>query len=401
MLNLKDIEKAYENLKKRVKKTPMLECPTLDEIVEGEVFLKLENLQRTGSFKIRGAMNKILNLSEEEKKRGVIASSAGNHAQGVALGAKTVGIEATIVMPETAPLSKVEATKSYGAKVVQHGAIYDNAYQKAVEIQKQEGLTFLHPFNDDYVIAGQGTIGLEILEDKEDIDVVFVPVGGGGLLAGIALAIKSKNPNVKIYGVEASGAASMKKSLEENKVITLDKCKTIADGIAVAKVGDKTFEIIKNNVDGIITVSEEEIAQAILFLLEKSKVVAEGAGATSLAGLLSKQIDVKDKKVCCIISGGNIDINNIEKIVNRAQIMQGRRLRFTVNLNDSFGQVNRVTEILKEHRVNILYLNQTRYNIDLDINEQNLSVVIECRNAEQGAKVIEALRADGFRVKEK
>lgn len=401
MLEFKSIEKAYVDIKSSVKKTPLMECKTLDEMLGCETYLKLENLQKTGSFKIRGAINKIINLTDEEKKRGVIASSAGNHAQGVALGAKTAKISATIVMPETAPISKVEATKSYGARVIQCGTFYDHAYQKAKEIQEKEDLTFLHPFNDEYVIAGQGTIGIEILEEKKDIDIILVPVGGGGLLAGVALAAKTINPNIKVYGVEATGAASMKKSLEENKVITLEKCKTIADGIAVAKVGDKTFEIVKEYVDGVITVSEEEIAQAILFLLEKSKVVAEGAGATALAGLLSEEIDVANKKVCCIVSGGNIDINNIEKIVNRAQILQGRRIRFTVNLNDSFGQVNRVTEILKDHRVNILYLNQTRYNIDLDVNEQKLSVVIECKNAKHGLKALEALRNDGFKVDEK
>ncbi|WP_022820335.1 threonine ammonia-lyase [Fusobacterium russii] len=401
MLNFKSIEKAYSDIKNSIKKTPLMECKTLDEMLGCETYLKLENLQKTGSFKIRGAINKIMNLTEEEKKKGVIASSAGNHAQGVALGARTAQISATIVMPETAPISKVEATKSYGARVIQCGAFYDQAYQKALEIQREEGMTFLHPFNDEYVIAGQGTIGIEILEDNKDIDIILVPVGGGGLLSGIALAAKSIKPNIKVYGVEATGAASMKKSLEENKVVGLEKCKTIADGIAVAKVGDKTFEIVKKYVDGIITVSEEEISQAILFLLEKSKVVAEGAGATALAGLLSEEIDVINKKVCCVVSGGNIDINNIEKIVNRAQIIQGRRVRFTVNLNDSFGQVNRVTEILKDHRVNILYLNQTRYNIDLDVNEQKLSVVIECKNAKHGLKVLEALRNDGFRVDEK
>lgn len=401
MLDIKSIEKAYADIKSSIKKTPLMECKTLDEILGCETYLKLENLQKTGSFKIRGAINKILNLTEEEKKKGVIASSAGNHAQGVALGARTAKISATIVMPETAPISKVEATKSYGARVVQYGSFYDHAYQKALELQKEEGLTFLHPFNDEYVIAGQGTIGMEILEDNKDIDIILVPVGGGGLLAGIALAAKSIKPSIKVYGVEATGAASMKKSLEENKVVSLEKCKTIADGIAVAKVGDKTFEIVKKYVDGIITVSEEEIAQAILFLLEKSKVVAEGAGATALAGLLSEELDVMNKKVCCVVSGGNIDVNNIEKIVNRAQIIQGRRIRFTVNLNDSCGQVNRVTEILKDHRVNILYLNQTRYNIDLDVNEQKLSVVIECKNSKHGLKVLEALRNDGFRVDEK
>lgn len=401
MLKLKDVQTAYENIKDSVKKTPLMECPTLDEIIKGEVFLKLENLQRTGSFKIRGAINKIKNLSEEEKSKGVIASSAGNHAQGVALGAKTANIPAIIVMPETAPISKVNATKEYGAEVVQCGTFYDHAYLKALEIQKEKGLTFLHPFNDEYVIAGQGTIGLEIFEDNKDIDVVLVPVGGGGLLSGIALTIKSLNPNIKVYGVEASGAASMKKSLEAAEIITLDKCKTVADGIAVAKVGDITFDIAKKYVDGIIDVSEEEIAQAILFLLEKSKIVAEGAGAASLAGLLSNKLNLEGKKVCCVISGGNVDINNIEKIVNRAQILQGKRVRFSVNLNDSFGEVNKVTEILKEHRVNILYLNQTRYNIDLDINEQKLSVVIECKDKEHGLAVLDSLEEAGFKIERK
>lgn len=398
MITLKDIEKAYDTIKDSVKKTPLMECPTLDEMTSCKVFLKLENLQRTGSFKVRGAINKIMNLSEEEKARGVIASSAGNHAQGVALGAKAANIKATIVMPETAPLSKVSATKSYGARVVQYGDFYDKAYKKALEIQEQENLTFVHPFNDNYTIAGQGTIALEILDEVKDLDAIFVQIGGGGLISGIAVAAKSINPNIKIYGVEASGAASMKKSLEQKELITLDSCKTIADGIAVAKVGDLTFEIAKKYVDKVISVSEEQIAESILFLLEKSKVVAEGAGATALAGLMSNQIELKGKKVCCIVSGGNIDVNNIEKIVNKAQILDGRRLRFTVNLSDRIGEVNKITEILKEQKVNILYINQTRYNIDLDINEQKLSVVIECMNKQHGLDTIKSLKNHGFNV---
>lgn len=398
MISLTDIEKAYDNIKDSVKKTPLLECPTLDEITESKVLLKLENLQRTGSFKVRGALNKIINLTDEEKKKGVIASSAGNHAQGVALGAKAAGIKATIVMPETAPLSKVVATKSYGARVVQSGTIYDHAYNKALEIQKEEGLIFLHPFNDEYVIAGQGTIGLEILQEDPDIDAIFVPVGGGGILAGIALAAKSIKPSVKVYGVEAKNAASMKKALENGSPIALDSAKTIADGIAVAKVGDLTYEIVKKYVDDIITVSEEEIACSVLFLLEKSKVVAEGAGAVSLAGLLANKVDVKGKKTCIIISGGNIDVNNIEKIVNKAQILEGRRIRFTVNLSDTFGQLNKVTEILKNNSANVLYINQTRYNTDLNISEQALSVVIECRDKAHGEKVLEELKNNGFNV---
>lgn len=401
MLNVEDIKKAYENIKDSIKKTPLMECPTLDEITDSKVFLKLENLQRTGSFKVRGAINRIMNLTDEEKSHGVIASSAGNHAQGVALGAKAAGIKATIVMPETAPLSKVTATKSYGARVIQYGAYYDLAYQKALEVQEKENLVFLHPFNDEYVIAGQGTIGLEILNENPNIDIIFVQIGGGGLAAGIALYVKSINPNIKVYGVEASGAASMKKSLEAGHVICLDNCKTIADGIAVAKVGDKTFEIAQKYLDGVISVSENEIAQAILFLLEKSKVVSEGAGATALAGLLSGQVDVKGKNVCCIVSGGNIDINNIEKIVNKAQILQGRRMRLTIKLADSIGQVNRVTEILKNNNVNILFLTQTRYDLDLDINEQLLSIVVECRDENHASFVLNELLNEGFKVTRK
>lgn len=401
MINLKDIQNAYDKIQKSIKKTPLMECPTLDEITNSTVLLKLENLQRTGSFKVRGAMNKIMNLTEEEKSHGVIASSAGNHAQGVALGAKSIGINATIVMPETAPLSKVIATKNFGARVIQHGQYYDEAYNKALEIQEKENLVFLHPFNDDYVIAGQGTIGLEILNEVSDIDAIFVPVGGGGLLSGIAVVVKSINPNIKVYGVEANGAASMKESVSNKKIIQLKSCHTIADGIAVAKVGDKTFEIVQKYVDKIISVSEEEITSAILFLLEKSKVVAEGAGATSLAGLLSNQVDVKGKKVCCVISGGNIDINNVEKIINKAQILKGRRIEFTVKLSDSIGQVNNVTEILKEYKANILYLNQTRYDIDLDVNEQLLNIVIECRDEEHGIAILTALKDSGFKINRK
>lgn len=401
MINLNDIRKAYENIKSSIKKTPLMECPTLDELTDAKVYLKLENLQRTGSFKVRGAINKIMNLSDNEKKCGVIASSAGNHAQGVALGAKAANISATIVMPENAPLSKVSATKSYGARVVQYGSYYDMAYQKALEIQEKEKLVFLHPFNDDCVIAGQGTIGLEILNECEKMDIIFAPVGGGGLLAGVAIAAKSINPNIKIVGVEAEGAASMKRAIEVGKPICLSSCSTLADGIAVAKAGDKTFEIIKKYVDDIITVSEDNIVESILFLLEKSKIVAEGAGATSLAGLLSHKIDVRNKNVCCIISGGNIDINNIEKIVNKAQIIQGRRMHLTIKLSDSIGQVNKVTEILKNNKVNILYLNQTRYDSDLNVNEQLLSIVLECKNKEHGNDVLNILKKEGFIVNKK
>ena len=401
MLEFDDIKKAYDNIRNSIKKTPLVECATLNELTQSKVLLKLENLQKTGSFKVRGALNKIINLTDSEKKAGVIASSAGNHAQGVALGAKEAKIKATIVMPETAPISKVVSTKNYGARIVQYGSIYDHAYQKALEIQKEERQVFLHPFDDEYVIAGQGTIGLEILNEYKDIDMIFVPVGGGGILSGIALAVKSINPNIKVIGVEAENASSMKKALEVGKPIFIDDCKTIADGIAVAKVGDITYELVKKYVDEIITVSDDDIAQALLFLLEKAKVVAEGAGATSLAGLMSLKIDIKGKTACCVISGGNIDVNNIEKIVNKAQILQARRVRFVVYLSDTVGQINKLTKILMNNYANILYLNQTRYNIDLNITEQELSVVIECKNREHGEHILNELEKEGFKIKRK
>ena len=398
MITFKDVEKAYSNIKDSVKKTPLLECPTLDEITGGHILLKLENLQRTGSFKVRGALNKIMHLSEEDKKKGVIASSAGNHAQGVALGAREAGIKATIVMPENAPISKVEATKSYGARVVQNGTIYDHAYSKAVEIQKEEGLVFLHPFDDEYVIAGQGTIGIELLDEFKDLDAIFVPVGGGGILSGIALAAKSIKPSIKVYGVEAENAASMKAALKNGGPLALDSAKTIADGIAVAKVGNLTYEIVSKYVDDIISVSESEIVSAVLFLLEKSKVVAEGAGATSLAGILSNKIDVKGKNVCAVISGGNIDVNNIEKLVNKGQILDGRRVAMTIYLADSTGEMNRITEIIKNNGANILYINQTRYVMDLNATQQAVNIVLECRNREHGEHIIQEFQKENLRV---
>lgn len=302
-------------------------------------------------------------------------------------------------MPENAPISKIMSTKNYGAEVVLHGQFYDEASEKAVSLQKEYGYTFLHPFNDKYVIAGQGTIGLEIIEEVNDIDIVFVPVGGGGLISGIAVALKSINPNIQVIGVEPVGACSMYEALKNGKPTKLENCKTIADGICVAKVGDITHELCDKYVDKIIKVTENQIASAICFLLEKSKVVSEGAGATSLAGLMSNQIDIKGKKACAVISGGNIDINYIEKIINKVQISQGRRLSLTIYLNDIKGQVNEVTNIITKNGANILYLNQTRYNDDLEINEQAFSVVIECMNKNHSEMIKEQLASKGFKIK--
>ncbi|MCJ8342048.1 MAG: threonine ammonia-lyase [Cetobacterium sp.] len=396
---LEDIKRAQEVIKDSIKRTPVVECPLLNNITGNEVFLKLENLQKTGSFKIRGALNKIANLTEQEKKNGVIASSAGNHAQGVALGAAAQGIKATIVMPATAPMAKVAATRSYGAEVVLEGSVYDDAYKKACEIQKETGATFLHPFDDKFVMAGQGTIGLEILEDIPNIDVVIVPIGGGGILSGISKALKSINPKIKVIGVESANAASMKEAIERNEVCEICSKPTIADGIAVRKAGSLTFEIIRENVDDIVTVTEDEIARAILFLMERSKVVAEGAGATPVAALLAGKIDVKDKKVCAVISGGNIDINLVERIMNRALMVEGRRYKFSIVLSDKSGELGKIVEILSSNNANILTVNQTMYEEALEINKQKATFVIECFDKEHRDSIKSKLEAAGYELR--
>lgn len=321
MLNvtLNDVKKAQETIKGIVKETPVLESKTLSEITGANVFYKCENLQKTGSFKIRGAINTIANLTDEEKANGVIASSAGNHAQGVALGAKMSGIKATIVMPATAPVAKVSATRGYGAEVVLNGEVYDDAYAKAVELQKETGATFIHPFNNEHVMAGQGTISLEIFEQlNNEVDTILCPIGGGGIVAGVAVAAKALNPNVKVIGVQTSNIPSMKESLKNGEVTTAFNAPTIADGIAVKTPGDATFEIIKELVDDVITVTEDEIEEGMLFLLEHQKIVSEGAGAVSTAALLSKKYQpAQGENVVCIVSGGNVDINKLYKIIEK------------------------------------------------------------------------------------
>ncbi len=395
-LTLQDILTANEKIKNLLKRTPVVECPTLKDLTGNTIFFKLENLQKTGSFKIRGALNKIANLSDEEKKAGVIASSAGNHAQGVALGAAAKGIKATIVMPATAPLAKIAATRSYGAEVILEGTVYDDAYKKACEIQKQTGATFLHPFDDKYVIAGQGTIGLEILEDIPDVDIVLVPIGGGGIIAGIAKAIKSLKPNTKIIGIESANAASMNEALLKKEVYEISSKPTIADGIAVRKVGTETFKIAKEYVDEIITVTEDEIAKAILFLMEKSKVVAEGAGATPLAAILSNKIKEKDKKICAVISGGNIDINLIERVLNKALLLEGRRYSFSIELADKVGEMSKVVSKICELNANILSVNQTLYTPNIGITSQEATFVLECFGEEHKNEIKRSLEELGY-----
>lgn len=395
-VSLMTIKKAQETIKDRIRKTPIIHCPTLFNEIGNEVYFKMENLQKTGSFKIRGALNKIANLSEGEKKSGVIASSAGNHAQGVALGATSCGIKATIVMPVTAPMAKVEATRNFGAEVILHGDVYDDAYNKAREVQKETAATFLHPFDDEYVISGQGTIGLEIIDDLPDVDIVVVPIGGGGILAGIATAIKEQNPNVKVIGVQTENMPSMVEALKLGCPVEVKGTPTIADGIAVRKCGTQTFEIIEKYVDEIVTVTEDEISEAILFLLEKNKVIAEGAGATSVAAVLAGKISGKNKKICAVVSGGNIDINLLNRVMNKALLNQGRRYEIRTRIIDKAGELQKFLDVIKNNKANILFLTTNIYNENMNINSQEIKIVLECRDKEHKNIVNNALKEAGY-----
>ena len=401
-VTLQDIKEAKETIKDIVKKTDMLECASLSNKTKANVFYKCENLQRTGSFKVRGACNKIANLTDKEKANGVIASSAGNHAQGVALGAKMSGIKSTIVMPATAPLLKVSATKGYGAEVVLNGLVYDDAYAKAVEIQKETGATFLHPFNDKHVIAGQGTIGLEIFEQLNDkVDTILCPIGGGGLIAGVAVAAKALNPNVKVIGVQTVNIPSMHESMKNGQVSSAFKSTTIADGIAVKTPGDMTFEIIKELVDEVVLVEEEEIAQGIVYLMENLKVVAEGSGAVTTAALLSgKYAPKENENVVCIISGGNVDVNNLYRIIGSGLAKEGRRYSFSVTMIDKPGGFSELTKIISENNANILNANQSRLSSGAYIGKQNAEFVLETFDNEHIQKIKSDIEAAGFEIKD-
>ena len=397
-VTLQDIKNAKETIKDIVKQTDILESAKLSAMTGANVFYKCENLQKTGSFKVRGACNKIANLTEEEKANGVIASSAGNHAQGVALGAKMTGINATIVMPATAPLAKVTATKGYGAEVVLNGLVYDDAYAKAVEIQKETGATFLHPFNDKYVIAGQGTIGLEILEQLDGkVDTILCPIGGGGIIAGIAVAAKGINPNIKIVGVQTANIPSMQESMKNGEVTTAFKSTTIADGIAVKTPGDVTFEIINELVDEVVVVEEDEIAQGMLFLMENQKVVAEGSGAVTTAAILSgKYIPKKNENVVCIISGGNIDINTLNRIIAIGLAKSGRRFSFSTNIKDKPGGLGELTRIIGGEDANIITANLSAPD---EIGVLNANMTLETFDHNHIERIKKAVSEAGFTIK--
>ncbi len=396
MLNLDNFYRARYELGKVIRQTEVVHAPQVNP--ECEVYLKLECLQRTGSFKVRGACYKISQLSEEEKSHGVIACSAGNHAQGVALGATAHGIKSLICLPAGAPISKVEATKGYGAEVCLVPGVYDDAYNKAIELRDEKGYTFVHPFDDENVIAGQGTIGLELIDQVDDFDAVVVPVGGGGLISGVAFALKSLNPRIKVYGVQAAGAASMVQSLHDNKREILDSVSTIADGICVKEPGELTFDICRKYVDDIVTVSEDEICAAILQLLEKEKVVAEGAGATSVAAVMFNKIPVKGKKVVCVVSGGNIDVTILNRVVRRGLAKSGRIAIINVELDDKPGMLVEVAKVIAREGANITSVHHDRNNYSEHVNACILRVICETRNDEHVQKILTALRNEGFKL---
>ncbi|ABR49532.1 threonine dehydratase [Alkaliphilus metalliredigens QYMF] len=391
-----DFQEAKKRLSGVLKETKLIYSPVFSQEFCNEVYIKPENLQITGSFKIRGAYNKIAKLTLKQKQDGLIASSAGNHAQGVAYAAKELGVEATIVMPNTAPLVKVEATKSYGANVVLWGDCYDEAYAKACQLQKKYGYTFIHPFDDLDVIEGQGTLALEILEELPDADCLLVPIGGGGLISGIAAAAKAINPNIKIIGVEPEGAKAMKVSVDCNKLTHLDSVHTIADGVAVQKPGDLTFPIIQDLVDEIITVSDLDIMEAFILLLEKHKLVGENSGVLSLAGL--KKIQETYKKVVCIVSGGNIDVLTISSQVNRGLVSRGRTFCFTVALPDKPGELLKVSEILTRLNGNVIKLDHNQFkNLDRFM-EVELEVTVETNGHQHINQITTELNKAGYNI---
>ena len=397
MHKLYDFIEARERLNTVITKTKLIHSSIFSNETGNEVYIKPENLQRTGAFKIRGAYNKIAKLTEEEKKRGVIAASAGNHAQGVALAAQKLGIKAVIVMPKHTPLIKVEATRRYGAEVILTGEVYDEAYEYAKKLQKKEGYTFVHPFNDEDVIEGQGTIALEVLEELPDADIILVPIGGGGLISGIASAAKLKNPLIKIIGVEPEGAASALEARKSHHVVELDEANTIADGTAVKKIGDITFDYIEKYVDDIVTVSDYELMAAFLVLVEKHKIVAENSGILAVAGL--KKLNVTGKKIISIISGGNIDVLTISSMINKGLVARGRIFTFAVDLPDKPGQLVAVSQILSEQNANVIRLEHNQFkNLDR-FHEVELQVTVETNGEEHINKITQEFEKKGYIIR--
>ena len=410
MVNLRDIQSALVRVRKSIYVSPCTRSETFSELTGNSIYLKLENRQRTGAYKERGALNKLLSLTAEQRSQGVIAASAGNHAQAVAYHAAHLGIRATIVMPLATPLIKVSATRGYGGDVVLHGANYDEAYEEAMRLSAQQRLSFVHAFDDDAIIAGQGTLGLELLEQHPDLEAVVVPIGGGGLIGGIGCALKETNPRIQVIGVQPARLPSVKVALSEGKPVTLPSAVTIADGIAVRRVGVRTLPLIQKYVDDIVTVEEEEIANAVLLLLEREKTLAEGAGAAGLAALVNRRIRMIDdsitrestthektgKKVVAIVSGGNIDVTLLARIIERGLVKDGRLVRLRVHLPDYPGALHRLTGILAEHRANIVETSYDRAYHNVNLGDTAIDITMETRGPDHIAELISALGANGY-----
>jgi len=397
LINLENIYEAQKRISEVAVNTPLAFAPYLSEISQSSVYLKKENLQVTGAFKIRGAYNKIASLSEEERTCGVIAASAGNHAQGVAMSASKFNIPAVIVMPESTPLTKVNGVKYFGADVILHGANYDEAYVYAIKYAKEHSFTFVHPFEDEEVMAGQGTVALEILDKCQDIDVVVVPIGGGGLMAGMSEAIKSINPKIEVIGVTASGAPAFTQSFALKEAVDTTSVRTIADGIAVRDTSSITLEYALKNVDKIVSVDDEEIASAILYLLEKQKLVVEGAGAVGVAALLHHKLtNIKNKKVAIVLSGGNMDVTLLSVIIEKGLLKSHRKMKVTVTLVDKPGSLMHFTEILNELDANIVHISYDRTSISLDYGDANVTVHMETKGKEHQDMIRDILKKEGY-----
>ena len=396
MIQLTDIQTALKRIRNDIRVSPCPHSETFSGLTGNSIFLKLDNQQRTGAFKERGALNKLLTLNSGERSRGVIAASAGNHAQGVAYHAGRHNIKARIVMPLPTPLTKVSATRAYGAEVLLHGTNYDEAYEKAIEQSHNEGLTLIHAFDDDAVIAGQGTLGMEILDQHPGIEVIVAPIGGGGLIGGIACAVKETNPAVQVFGVQPSRIPSMKAAVAEGKPVTLSPAKTIADGIAVRRAGERTLPLVQKYVDGIVTVEEEEIANAILLLLEREKTLAEGAGAAAIAAVLNRKLPLYDKKIAVLVCGGNIDVTLLSRIIERGLVKDGRLVRLRVHLPDYPGALHRLTGILADHRANIVETAYDRAYHGVNLGDTAIDITMETRGPDHIVELLEALVAAGY-----
>ncbi len=396
MLTLDKVYDAQRVLKDNIRKTDLIYAPALSD--KAQIYLKAENLQTTGSFKVRGAYYKISRLSDEQKSRGIIACSAGNHAQGVALSAQKNNIKSAIFIPSTAPISKIEATRKYGAQIMLVDGVYDDAYQAAIKYQQETQGEFIHPFDDIDIIAGQGTIALELMEQLSDMEAVIVPIGGGGLISGVAYTIKMLNPNCKVYGVQAQGAPSMANSLHEHKRVELPSVSTFADGTAVKLPGENTFKICEQYVDEVVTVSEDEIANAILSLIEKQKLIAEGAGALSVAAAMFNKLPLEGKKTVCLVSGGNIDVNILSRVINRGLMKEGRLSDLTIELLDKPGQLRDVSTIIAKLGANVIRVRHNQGGKGTEINECYLSVTLETKNAQHLEEIKRTFIEKGYKI---